>query len=180
VQDAAKVCTRALDEFIACCLRCLVLDLFFRARRSGSYTGLYPLPTTCPPCKTCPTPLLRACTTNPPLPKVHPRLHSVQLQPYAIRKLLPPHTRRSILRPPQPPRAHKPQQTTAPLVTSQHSTDPSWSALVESPLVRLDRELHKFTHADPEPASTTASALSTPTRTPHTAQSQRASNHAKR
>ena len=60
--------------------------------------------------------------------------------------------------------------------TSEHSVaaaDPSasWSALVESPLVRLDRELREFTRADPQPASTSTSTstdtLSTPTRTPH-------------
>jgi hypothetical protein len=54
--------------------------------------------------------------------------------------------------------------------TSQTSgVDPSWSALVESPLVRLDRELREFTHVDPEPTFTTTStdALSTPMRTPH-------------
>ncbi|KAH9009780.1 hypothetical protein EDB84DRAFT_1163408, partial [Lactarius hengduanensis] len=46
--------------------------------------------------------------------------------------------------------------------------DPSWSALVESPLVRLDRELREFTRADPEPASSsTDSSPPTPTRTPH-------------
>ncbi|KAH8992964.1 DASH complex subunit Ask1-domain-containing protein [Lactarius akahatsu] len=48
--------------------------------------------------------------------------------------------------------------------------DPSWSALVESPLVRLDRELREFTRADPEPASTsidTDTSPPTPTRTPH-------------
>jgi hypothetical protein len=54
--------------------------------------------------------------------------------------------------------------------TSQTSgADPSWSVLVESPLVRLDRELREFTRADPEPTSTTITTdvLSTPTRTPH-------------
>jgi DASH complex subunit ASK1 len=64
--------------------------------------------------------------------------------------------------------------------TSQTSgADPSWSALVESPLVRLDRELREFTRADPEPTSTTITTdvLSTP-RAPHT--SLRASNHANR
>ncbi|KAH9169127.1 hypothetical protein EDB89DRAFT_1987482 [Lactarius sanguifluus] len=49
--------------------------------------------------------------------------------------------------------------------------DPSWSALVESPLVRLDRELREFTRADPQPASTSTdtdtSSPPTPTRTPH-------------
>lgn len=54
---------------------------------------------------------------------------------------------------------------------SEHSVaaDPSasWSALVESPLVRLDRELREFTRADPQPASTSTDTLSTPTRTPH-------------
>ncbi|KAI9459706.1 DASH complex subunit Ask1-domain-containing protein [Lactarius psammicola] len=56
--------------------------------------------------------------------------------------------------------------------TSQPSVaDPSWSALVESPLVRLDRELREFTRADPQPASTSTytdtDSLPTPTRTPH-------------
>ncbi|KAH8997142.1 DASH complex subunit Ask1-domain-containing protein [Lactarius hatsudake] len=48
--------------------------------------------------------------------------------------------------------------------------DPSWSALVESPLVRLDRELREFTRADPQPASTSTDTDTdppTPTRTPH-------------
>ncbi|KAF8260959.1 hypothetical protein EI94DRAFT_1705912 [Lactarius quietus] len=31
------------------------------------------------------------------------------------------------------------------------SADPSWNALVESPLIRLDRELREFTRADPNP-----------------------------
>ena len=54
--------------------------------------------------------------------------------------------------------------------TSQASVaDPSWSAQVESPLVRLHRELHDFTRADPQPAASTSTdsslSLSTPTRT---------------
>ncbi|KAH9047025.1 DASH complex subunit Ask1-domain-containing protein [Lactarius deliciosus] len=72
---------------------------------------------------------------------------------------------------PQPLRAPKPQ--TAPSSPpSQSIADPSWSALVESPLVRLDRELREFTRADPQPASTSTDTDTdtdppTPTRTPH-------------
>jgi DASH complex subunit ASK1 len=36
-------------------------------------------------------------------------------------------------------------------------TDPSWGMSLESPLVRLDRELREFGRADPQPASTSAS-----------------------
>lgn len=36
-------------------------------------------------------------------------------------------------------------------------TDPSWGMSLESPLVRLDRELREFARADPQPASTSAS-----------------------
>ena len=36
-------------------------------------------------------------------------------------------------------------------------TDPSWGVSLESPLVRLDRELREFARADPQPASTSAS-----------------------
>ena len=53
--------------------------------------------------------------------------------------------------------------------SSEQSTtttaDPTWSALVESPLVRLNRELHEFTRVDPQPTSI-SNTLSTPTRTP--------------
>ncbi len=37
-------------------------------------------------------------------------------------------------------------------------TDPSWGISLESPLVRLDRELREFARADPQPASTSASS----------------------
>jgi DASH complex subunit ASK1 len=37
-------------------------------------------------------------------------------------------------------------------------TDPSWGMSLESPLVRLDRELREFARADPLPASTSASS----------------------
>lgn len=37
-------------------------------------------------------------------------------------------------------------------------TDPSWGMSLESPLVRLDRELREFVRADPQPASTSASS----------------------
>lgn len=37
-------------------------------------------------------------------------------------------------------------------------TDPSWGMSLESPLVRLDRELREFARADPQPASTSASS----------------------
>ncbi|KAH9056904.1 DASH complex subunit Ask1-domain-containing protein [Lactarius vividus] len=65
------------------------------------------------------------------------------------------------------------QAANSPFFASQPSmADPSWSALVESPLVRLDRELREFTRADPQPASTSTDSslplpIPTPTRTPH-------------
>jgi DASH complex subunit ASK1 len=37
-------------------------------------------------------------------------------------------------------------------------TDPSWGMSLESPLVRLDRELREFARADPQPASTSPSS----------------------
>ncbi|KAI0246628.1 hypothetical protein BJV78DRAFT_124399 [Lactifluus subvellereus] len=38
--------------------------------------------------------------------------------------------------------------------------DPSWSASIESPLVRLGRDLREFARADPQPASTSTSIFS--------------------
>ncbi|KAH9984074.1 hypothetical protein BJV74DRAFT_590288 [Russula compacta] len=41
--------------------------------------------------------------------------------------------------------------------TRPPTTDPSWGMSIESPLIRLDRELRDFARADPQPASTSAS-----------------------
>ncbi|KAN0136026.1 hypothetical protein V8E53_006187 [Lactarius tabidus] len=71
------------------------------------------------------------------------------------------------------PQVHlRPQALALPrtlFISQTSAVDPSWSTLVESPLVRLDRELPEFIRADPEPASTptTTSAPSISTGTPH-------------
>jgi DASH complex subunit ASK1 len=46
----------------------------------------------------------------------------------------------------------------APFTPLPPGTDPSWGMSLESPLVRLDRELREFARADPQPASTSPSS----------------------
>jgi DASH complex subunit ASK1 len=72
----------------------------------------------------------------------------------------------------RPQRTRKQQQPTMALFSPQTSgADPSWSALVESPLVHLDRKLREITRVDPEltftTTTTTTDTLSAPTRTLH-------------
>jgi hypothetical protein len=107
--------------------------------------SIYPLPITCPPCKIRPPPL-QAYTTDPLLPKarLHPRFQ-VPALPRSTRTTRPPtapssRTCCSIF---HPCRTRSNSQQLHFFHLSDALCRPIWSALVKSPLVRLDRKLRE-------------------------------------